>query len=365
MVRNKAPQTQSSAKDDKTQKWAQRISQQHAKRARWRTLPFFWAVTVCAVVFPIGLWSGFDIAGLADPAPAEITAKKISHGVKVASDDSSHAASMVIHVIDANHHSDFEVIVPSNQQCTVKEALNAADVALNRYDRVNPKLDVAVSSGMTITVTRVSVGYHKRYVTHEPETRYQLTTSVSPGKKKVKQYQRTGREEITERVWMKNGKVTLKEVTDRKVLRTVQDKVVYLGVSPALMPGKVPYHNRYARSYSLSARGGSPRERMYNGTNSLRRLRSITMHSTAYSNSPSENGGWSRTATGMPIVYGVAAVDPRIIPLGTKLYVEGYGYAFACDTGGAIKGHRIDLAMSSSKVYRWGRRSVKVWILGP
>jgi len=365
MVRNKAPQTQRSVNDENTQKWAKQISQQHAKRARWRTLPFFWAVTVCAVVFPVGLWSGFDIASLANPAPAEITAKKIPHGSTAVSHDSAHADVMTVHLIDANHHSDLALTVPSDKHCTVKEALDAAGVALNHYDRVTPKLDVAVKPGMTITLTRVSVGYHKRYVTHEPETRYQLTTSVAPGKKQVKQYQRTGREEITERVWMKNGKITLKEITDRKAIRKVQDKVVYLGVSSALMPGKVPYHNRYARSYSLSARGGSPRERMYNGTNSLRRLRSITLHSTAYSDSPSENGGWSRTATGMPIVYGVAAVDPRVIPLGTRLYVEGYGYAFACDTGGAIKGHRIDLAMSSSQVYRWGRRTVKVWILGP
>jgi 3D (Asp-Asp-Asp) domain-containing protein len=98
---------------------------------------------------------------------------------------------------------------------------------------------------------------------------------------------------------------------------------------------------------------------------SLRALRSITLHSTAYSNSPYENGGWSHTATGMPVVYGVAAVDPRVIPLGTKLYVEGYGFAFACDTGSAIKGHRIDLAMPSGRMNAWGRRTVKAWILGP
>ena len=53
-----------------------------------------------------------------------------------------------------------------------------------------------------------------------------------------------------------------------------------------------------------------------------------------------------------------------MIPLGTKLYVEGYGYAFACDTGGDIKGHRIDLAYDSYYVANTkGRRTVRAWIL--
>jgi len=58
------------------------------------------------------------------------------------------------------------------------------------------------------------------------------------------------------------------------------------------------------------------------------------------------------------------AVDPRIIPLGTRLYIEGYGYAIAGDTGGAIKNFRIDLGYNSrSEAMKFGRREVKVYIL--
>jgi 3D (Asp-Asp-Asp) domain-containing protein len=61
----------------------------------------------------------------------------------------------------------------------------------------------------------------------------------------------------------------------------------------------------------------------------------------------------------------VVAVDPSIIPLGTKLYIEGYGYAVAGDTGGAINGKHIDLFMPSREdALNWGRRTVKVTILG-
>ncbi len=92
--------------------------------------------------------------------------------------------------------------------------------------------------------------------------------------------------------------------------------------------------------------------------------RTITMRSTAYTSDPSENGGYSTTAMGTAIRYGVAAVDPNVIPLGTRLYIEGYGYARAEDTGGAIKGNKIDLVFGSkSQSNSWGRRTVRVTIL--
>ena len=60
----------------------------------------------------------------------------------------------------------------------------------------------------------------------------------------------------------------------------------------------------------------------------------------------------------------IIAVDPRIIKLGTKVYVEGYGYAIAGDTGSAIKGNKIDVFMpNQSSALRWGRKTVKIKIL--
>ncbi len=62
--------------------------------------------------------------------------------------------------------------------------------------------------------------------------------------------------------------------------------------------------------------------------------------------------------------HGVVAVDPRVIPLGSHLYIPGYGRAVAGDTGGAIIGHRIDLAFNSyGDAIRFGRRPVKVYVL--
>ena len=94
------------------------------------------------------------------------------------------------------------------------------------------------------------------------------------------------------------------------------------------------------------------------------RLRSINMVATGYS--PYEGSSVGRCATGMRAGYGVVAVDPRVIRLGTRLYVEGYGYAVAGDTGGAIKGRRIDLGHTTyHEAEMVGRRRVKVWVLAP
>ena len=68
-----------------------------------------------------------------------------------------------------------------------------------------------------------------------------------------------------------------------------------------------------------------------------------------------------RTASGRYTRHGIVAVDPRLIPLGSKLYVPGYGWAIAADTGGAIIGHRIDIWLpSSGQCYQWGIRPVTI-----
>lgn len=92
--------------------------------------------------------------------------------------------------------------------------------------------------------------------------------------------------------------------------------------------------------------------------------RVLSMNATAYTANPAENGGSTRTAMGTQVRVGVAAVDPNVIPLGTKLYIEGYGYATAEDTGGAIKGNKIDLVFGSTgEAYNFGRRQVTVYVL--
>jgi len=75
--------------------------------------------------------------------------------------------------------------------------------------------------------------------------------------------------------------------------------------------------------------------------------RVVQMVATTYDPYHDGSSFHGRTYSGLLGGYGVVAVDPRFIPIGTRLYIEGYGYAIAADTGGAIKGNRIDLAIDS------------------
>lgn len=88
----------------------------------------------------------------------------------------------------------------------------------------------------------------------------------------------------------------------------------------------------------------------------------MRMPATAYT---AYCGGCSgRTALGRQAGYGIVAVDPRVIPLRTRLYIPGYGYAVAGDTGGAIRGSRIDLGFNTYRDARqFGRRDVTVYLL--
>ena len=87
----------------------------------------------------------------------------------------------------------------------------------------------------------------------------------------------------------------------------------------------------------------------------------MKVYSTSYDKNCSGCSG--TTATGLPTGHGVVAVDPKVIPLGTRLYIPGYGEAVAGDTGGNIKGPRIDLGFDDIKKGWWSARFVEIYIL--
>jgi 3D (Asp-Asp-Asp) domain-containing protein len=130
-----------------------------------------------------------------------------------------------------------------------------------------------------------------------------------------------------------------------------------IGNNPTLLTSKVSTKEssvKSSRYYSnLTSRG-------------LSRNKTLVMNASAYYAGPGIQGG-PKTATGHAVKPGVIAVDPRVIPLYTKVYIQSpwyTGYATALDTGGMIKGNKIDIAMSNrAEAYKFGRRRVRVTIL--
>lgn len=158
------------------------------------------------------------------------------------------------------------------------------------------------------------------------------------------------------------GRVVSKNV--RAGVKLVRIRKIYRGdtlLATNVVQEKVLKKPLVAKSSVVVARGkrrvvsrGSSRE-------NLSATKEFYMLSTAYA--PGAGAGYI-TATGRRAGYGIVAVDPRVIPLGTRLYIPGYGYAIAADTGSAIKGFRIDLCFNTrEQAVKWGRRRVKVYIV--
>lgn len=169
------------------------------------------------------------------------------------------------------------------------------------------------------------------------DTVYEFSRSVGLGRIKTAVEGKNGSITKIFRLIKKEGKVVGKELVREERIEPVNKKI-FLG-----------------RGGYTPSRGGS-----------LRGGKVVMMKASAYDPGPHSNGGWAGTTTlGIKPRYGIVAVDPRVIPLGSLVFVEGYGFGYAADTGSAIKGHRIDLCYNTvAECYRFGRKTVRVHILG-
>ncbi len=305
-----------------------------------------------------------DLAVSSAPSPLEAT--KIAPVPNAAVRPKALAVRPKIRVFVSVGGQEKQAQIAVTPKMTVGQALAAMGISLAVLDRVTPEASVLARDGLKARVTRISADLRTSKRAIPAELRYQPTTKLRAGAKSTLQEAKSGTLEITERVWTRDGKVTKREFVSQRVTAQPQHKIIALGVNTHLLPSNVRPSRRYARA--LSYRGGSPRDRMLAPADprTFAAVKSLTVLATGYSAGPAGGAVGNWTATGVRCTRGAVAVDPRLIPLGSKLYVEGYGYGFACDVGGAIKGKHIDLAFDSpGAAMRHGKKQVKVWILGP
>lgn len=212
---------------------------------------------------------------------------------------------------------------------TVAEALNKLGITLGAEDRISLALDHMLEPNDQLNVVRVTHPIE----TVKSEIPYQIVAQpadyplglpdrlVSRGS--------NGLQEQTVRLTLEDGKEVDREILNQRVVKPPTNQVVSRGTQTTI------------------SRGG----------NTISFKRAYVMKASAYC----MPGG--RTATGASVGKGIIAVDPRVIPLGKSVYVEGYGYAQALDTGGAIRGERVDLYMDSRQAaLSWGVRTVTVYV---
>lgn len=221
---------------------------------------------------------------------------------------------------------------------TVQDALTSLGITTSADDSVSPALSSSLTPDEKIVITRVRVVKETETAPIPFSTVFRMSADVPAGQISHGHHGVPGVLTKTFSARYVNDKLQSRKLISKEVTKKPVDEENVGGI-----------RTRMARA--LPSRGGS-----------YHRLRSLDMIATGYS--PYEGSSTGRCATGMRAGYGVVAVDPRVIRLGTRLYIEGYGYAVAGDTGGAIRGRRIDLGHTTYReAMHVGRRPVHVWVL--
>jgi len=218
---------------------------------------------------------------------------------------------------------------------TVGELLDTLDIALDPLDRTHPSPRTPLADGMLVRVTRVDC---REVVEEEPIPADTLVLGDPDKPAGFTQILLQGKDGLLRRVvriWAKDGKETVRAPVEEEVIQEPTDTIFLRG------------------THGMPTRGGDWR-------------RPLMMEATAYEPGPRSCGRWATgyTATGVRARRGVVAVDERVIPMGARLYIPGYGFAVAADRGAAIKGMRIDLCFPTyEEAIHFGRRRVKVYLL--
>ena len=233
---------------------------------------------------------------------------------------------------------------------TVGDALAQAGVSLEAMDRVMPRLSRPVKAGMTIKVTTVRETVEVSEEAIEYESLIQYDAELPRGERVIAEGGEYG--------WMRR-EYQVRQVNGREMRRVLlnetytppQNEVVTIGtyVAPAAVAGPA-----IAPTPAVAAAVAAPQA-------APGCARTLNVYATWYT--ASSAGGSGVTATGTSVQKGVVAVDSRVIPLGTRMYVPGYGYAVAGDTGGGIVGNHIDLGYGANDVKDWRTRWVDICIL--
>lgn len=252
--------------------------------------------------------------------------------------------------IDVTVKAGQESYTVHSQPLTVAQALEEAGVEVDEDDILDKPRLAYLYEDTTITVNKIETRRVEVLEDIEPPVETREAAYLTPGSTSVIEPGEKGQKRTVYSVSYKDGVEVARELISEEVIKEPEPRVE--GVGPA-----------YGVASSFTESGAVTESGM--GTaiaadgSEFSYSRSFTAQATAYT------ATGNQTATGTwPAQGRTIAVDPSVIPLGSRVYVVGYGYAIAEDTGGAVQGNIIDLYMDSySDCINWGRRNVTIYIL--
>ena len=228
------------------------------------------------------------------------------------------------------HATDFKVTADGKTKkyktlCrTVGDALKDCKIKVGDADIVTPGLDTEIGDGLEVVIQRVTTSQETVEEDVDFNTIEKDDPSMEEGKSKVETEGSKGRDKVTYEITYIDGVESERKEISRETVTAAVDKVILNGT-------KISFNGK---SYS----------------------RKLVVKAYSYT-------GGGRTAMGTRARVGEIAVDPRVIPLGSKVYIEGVGARIAEDTGGNIKGNTIDIYMNSvAECRKWGARTVTIYI---
>lgn len=219
-------------------------------------------------------------------------------------------------------------------------------------------LSNATENGMVIDVTTFT---YEEIVVAESipyTTERRANASMTKGKEKVVQAGQNGSKDVTYRITYADGVEVGREAVASAVTAAATTEIVEYGTKAAT----ITRSDRVSNDQRSSNGSGVL---TFQSGDTITYSRALTVSATAYTAKPG-----AKTASGKAVYVGGIATDPRVIPMGTKMYIQTsngniiYGIATAIDTGSAIKGNKIDLFFSTyEECVQFGRRNCTVYIL--
>ncbi len=225
---------------------------------------------------------------------------------------------------------------------TVADVLRDQHVRVSRSDVVEPQTDSALEANETIRVVRIAT-----WTVHEqrdiaPKTIERTDATLPTGKVETLADGAAGIRDTFVRLTRRDDAAPQRTVLASRIIREPRARILVRGIA----------------TYSSLARLATQ------GFESAVHMAGTALHMIATAYTANCTGCSGITASGVRAGFGIIAVDPSVVPLGTKVFIPGYGRAVAGDTGGAIVGHRVDLGFDSeTAAMNFGRRPVKLYIL--